>query len=314
MGELPSENFHEDDMREILSTTLACALARSAVTPSFAGELSADFPVQLIYDKVTEGDIEGAKEYLTDNAVYLIVTAPGPWEAPALVGPEAIGKWWTGIHKENGRFEVSDLMTDGDRSTFTGLYYGDRLEKIGMSPAEFDGLAVLRDGKVRVLALSYSAEYEPKLRAAAAQARSFASATEGWAIDNGKIWFEGPEIHAIPASDGGPNFFIAPPRFLGDWSEYQEIVFDKKSSGGAYSISETIILRNGNMRASLLNIPKHHTGEWLTFHVTFDADSWVLAGGANSLMDVLANVTSFEILAEYAKGKDQTAIRNVELK
>ena len=73
------------------------------------------------------------------------------------------------MHKDNGRFEVGEVMMDGDRASFDGRYYGDRLEKIGMSPAEFDGVVVLRDGKVRLLALSYSAEYAPKLRAAMAK-------------------------------------------------------------------------------------------------------------------------------------------------
>lgn len=153
-------------MRNFLTTILAGVLAISVAVPSFGGEMSAGFPVQIVYDKVAEGDIDGAKEYLTNNAVFVIVTAPGPWNVPALVGPGAIGDWWAGIHKDNGRLEVSNLMMDGDRATFMAIYYGDRLEEMGVSPAEFDGLAVLRDGKIRLLALSYSAEYEPKLQAA----------------------------------------------------------------------------------------------------------------------------------------------------
>lgn len=150
---------------KIFEVALICAVMLS---PGYlaAGEASEDFPVQPMFDKVSAGDIDGATEYLTSNAVYVIVTAPGPWSTPALVGPEAIGQWWEGMHKDNGRFEVSELQIDGDRATFVGHYFGDRLENWEVSPAEFDGLAVLRDGKVRVLALSYSADYEPKLKAA----------------------------------------------------------------------------------------------------------------------------------------------------
>jgi hypothetical protein len=61
---------------------------------------------------------------------------------------------------------------DGDRAIFRALYFGKRLEKIEMSPAEFEGVAVLRDGKVRVLVLAYTADYEPKLRAAMAKRSS----------------------------------------------------------------------------------------------------------------------------------------------
>ncbi len=158
-------------MRRILSTTFACVLAISAATPLIAGDVSAEFPVQPMFDKVAAGDIDGATEYLTDNAVYVVVTAPGPWLTPALVGPGAIGQWWEKLHEDNGRMEVSEPVIDGDRATFVGHYYGDRLEKWGVSPAEFDGLAVLRDGKVRLLALSYSADYEPKMLAALAKNR-----------------------------------------------------------------------------------------------------------------------------------------------
>lgn len=162
----PSSQLKEEVMRKMLRIIVVCALAILVAPPSIADDTSTDFPVQLIYDKVSEGDIEGATDLLTNDAVFLVVTAPGLWSTPALVGPEAIGKWWTGIHKDNGRFEVSDLVVGGDRSIFTGLYHGDRLDNWGVSPAEFDGLAVLRDGKVRLLALSYSADYEPKLDAA----------------------------------------------------------------------------------------------------------------------------------------------------
>ncbi len=161
-----SGQLGEEVMRNILSTTFACALAISATTPLIAGDMSTEFPVQPMFDKVAAGDINGATEYLTENAVYLIVTAPGPWLAPALVGPGKIGQWWNRLHEGNARFKVSELVTDGDRSTFVAHVYSDRLENWGVSPAEFDGLAVLRDGKVRLLALSYSADYEPRLQAA----------------------------------------------------------------------------------------------------------------------------------------------------
>ncbi len=146
----------------IVSATLALTLSSAM---AFAGDAS-KFPIQTLYDTVTAGDTDAATEYLTEDALYVLVPAPGPWEAPALVGREAISAGWKGMQKDNGRFEVVDLKTDGDRATFTGLYYGDRLEKIEMSPAEFDGLAISRDGKILVLLLSYTADYGPKLRAA----------------------------------------------------------------------------------------------------------------------------------------------------
>jgi len=154
-------------MINLRTIALAGSIALAGVQPVFADD--SELPVQMIYDKVTAGDIDGAVGHLTENAVYMVVTAPRPWDSPALVGRDAIRRWWQGVYKDNGRVEVSEVEMDGDRAIFRALYYGDRLAKIEMSPAEFEGLAVMRDGKVRVLVMSYSADYEPKLRAAMAK-------------------------------------------------------------------------------------------------------------------------------------------------
>lgn len=146
---------------------LALITAAAVAGPARADDATA-VPIQAMYDKVTAGDIAGAVAHLTEDAVYVIVPAPEPWGAPGVSGREAIAGWWDGMHKDNGRFEVQDLTVNGDRAIFRGLYFGDRLERIGMSPAEFEGTAVMRDGKVRLLAVVYSADYEPRLRAAMA--------------------------------------------------------------------------------------------------------------------------------------------------
>lgn len=149
----------------LIKTASALLTILLGSTGAFADEAS-KFPIQTLYDTVTAGDTTAATDYMTENALYVLVPAPVPWEGPALVGRDAISAWWKGMQKGNGRFEVVGLKSDGDRATFTALYYGDRLEKIEMSPAEFDGLAISRDGKIQVLLLSYSANYLPKLRAA----------------------------------------------------------------------------------------------------------------------------------------------------
>lgn len=158
-------------MLNLRTFALAGSVALAAALPAFSSDYG-KLPVQQIYDQVTAGDIETAVGQLTENAVYMIVPAPQPWGAPGLVGRDAIAKWWTGMHKDNGRIEVSEVEMDGDRAIFRALYYGDRLAKIDMSPAEFEGLAVLSGDKVKVLVMSYSDDYLPKLRAAMAKPAS----------------------------------------------------------------------------------------------------------------------------------------------
>ncbi len=153
-------------------TCAAMALVLTVILP--AGSVGASdaedmFAVDAAYAAVTEGDLETAVSYLTEDAVFAVVPASSRMKAPALVGREEIRNWWAGTHKDNGRVEINDLAMDGVRATFTCLYYGDKLEKLGVSPAEFDGAAVLRDGKIRVLVWSYTVEYEPRLKAALAK-------------------------------------------------------------------------------------------------------------------------------------------------
>lgn len=152
--------------------TLLAALAIAAAMPGLraGAETPIDgFVIEKAYTAVSAGDIETAVAFLTDDAMFAVVPASSRMKAPALVGKEEIGAWWSGTHKDGGRVEFFDLVEDGDRLSFTCFYHGKKLAKLGVSPAEFDGVAILRDGKIRALVWSYSAEYEPKLRAALAK-------------------------------------------------------------------------------------------------------------------------------------------------
>ncbi|MDV7141652.1 nuclear transport factor 2 family protein [Tropicimonas sp. TH_r6] len=148
----------------------ALALALTLTVPNACAADSTDtFVVEAAYEAVSAGDIEAAVAFLTEDAMFTVVPASSRMPAPALVGKEQIGAWWSGTYKDNGRVEFANLTLDGDRASFTCLYHGSKLEKLGVSPAEFDGVAILRDGKIRALVWSYTAEYEPKLHAALAK-------------------------------------------------------------------------------------------------------------------------------------------------
>lgn len=148
---------------------VALATALAATPPAWSSDTSETFVVEKAYAAVSEGDIDAALSYLTDDAMFAVVPASKRMNATALVGKDDIGAWWAGTHKDNGRVAFADLEVDGARATFTCLYYGDMLARLGISPAEFDGVAILRDGKIRVLVWSYSADYEPRLREALAK-------------------------------------------------------------------------------------------------------------------------------------------------
>lgn len=140
---------------------------------------------------------------------------------------------------------------------------------------------------------------------------------EFWTLDMGTIRHEGGEVHATPLQNYRVSYYHAPTRLLGDWSDATALVFEKKCGGGyeympAYfeEIHGDVALRNGSMRASY-EIPEHCTGEWREFRMPLEDSMWKLEGGARSLADVLENVTAFQIRAEYEKGADISAIRNV---
>ena len=142
---------------------------------------------------------------------------------------------------------------------------------------------------------------------------------ELWTLDMGTIRYEDGEVHATPLQNYRVGYYYAPKRLLGDWSDATAIIFEKKCSGGygylpAYfeEIHGDVALRNGSMRASY-EIPEHCTGEWREFRAPLDGPGWKLEGGAISLADVLENVTAFQIRAEYEKGADTSAIRNVRI-
>jgi hypothetical protein len=143
---------------------------------------------------------------------------------------------------------------------------------------------------------------------------------ELWTIDLGEAIYEGDEIHSNNSiGDYRADYFYAPTRLLGDWSDATMIEFEKMSSGGNYmsayfeDIYGDVVLKNGSMRATYA-IPQHHTGEWRTFSIALDDPGWRLQGGATSIADVLENVTVFQIRSEYASGPDASAIRNIVIR
>ena len=139
------------------------------------------------------------------------------------------------------------------------------------------------------------------------------TATTDWAVNFGDINIVESHIETSPPSDGSTSMYIAPSRFLGDWSSFSALYFDKRSSGGSYYIpsEKDVVLKNGNLVARYV-IAEHHDDTWHSYTVPLFDEGWTLEGGADSLLDVLINVTEFHIRAEYGDGVDRSALANVK--
>lgn len=155
-----------------------------------------------------------------------------------------------------------------------------------------------------------------------ASVRQFSNCTntgefaQRWSLDFGDVRYEGDAVYALPKNEGAASFFHAPSQYHGDWSGYNVITFEKLSSIQQtfdthwQEIKGDVVLDNGDMRA-LYRIPSIHDGEWHSFRVLLDDPDWNLSGGARSMADILENVTSFRIRAEYGPIEGETAIRKV---
>jgi len=140
-----------------------------------------------------------------------------------------------------------------------------------------------------------------------------------WKVDFGDFKINGAQIDAIPAGDGKTSYYIAPNSYKGNLAGFRTLTFDKKSWGGYYGDPDSygaigdVVLQNGSKTARF-DIPKDHSQTWKTYVINFNDPSWKLSGGARTINDVLSNVTSFKIRAEYGVGTDFSSLRNVIIK
>ncbi|CAG0932489.1 partial Serine-aspartate repeat-containing protein D, partial [Thermoflexales bacterium] len=151
---------------------------------------------------------------------------------------------------------------------------------------------------------------------------------EGWSVNAGALQNPGSGGNDAGSSDGyirtsAPgdsitSYFVAPPRFHGDWRNYIELKFALWSSGGSYyssgySMHGDVYLASGSKTAYRM-LPRRPATTWDPFTVLLaDTVGWTLGGGATSLTEVLSNITNFQIRAEYGVGTDQAALDSVEL-
>ena len=152
--------------------------------------------------------------------------------------------------------------------------------------------------------------------------------TENWAVSSATLSNPGEGgsgggtnngfIEVMLPTNDVTSYYVAPRKFRTDWRNYDKLSLDLFSSGGDYFTSESpnrgdIFLANGPLTAERL-FPNRPANEWESFVIPLSDDGeWILGGGATSLEDVLRRVTSFQVRAEYAMGKDASGLDNVRL-
>ena len=155
-----------------------------------------------------------------------------------------------------------------------------------------------------------------------------AGSTEGWTGENASLsnpGTGGPDgggyLYATTPGEGRVGYFVAPARLLGDWSSFTTLRLalqtGPRHDGDTFGPFEPggvgdVFLANGAMTAAYA-FPAMPTRAWTTFDVPLsDAAAWRLGGGARSLPDVLANVTSLKVRAEYVVGDADAGLASVE--
>lgn len=135
------------------------------------------------------------------------------------------------------------------------------------------------------------------------------SGGSGGGAGNGYLYLDAP-------NDSRTSYFVAPDAYHGDWRDYGALEFDLWSAGGSYytsgySMYGDVYLANGERTARLL-LGGRPASSWESFMVVLEeSEDWTLGGGAATLEEVLANVTDFQIRAEYGVGSDETGLDNV---
>jgi len=158
-----------------------------------------------------------------------------------------------------------------------------------------------------------------------------AGGVDGWTVENGTLsnpGRDGPDgrgyLYAVTPSDGATGYFVAPATASGDWSTATSVqltlrIGPKHPNGRRFGpfasgAAGDVIVANGEKTAAFV-FPSDVTASWSTFDVPLDGDAgWRLGGGAQSLAEVMANVTSFKIRAEYLLGDADAGLAEVRLR
>jgi hypothetical protein len=154
-------------------------------------------------------------------------------------------------------------------------------------------------------------------------AATFDDGLDGWTVTRGSAeWIAdgagGGHLKALVNQDRRTAYYVAPDAWHRNWIAAGAILrFDLRSTGGRYFTSRygmkgDVVLANGAMTARF-DFVERPPGTWTTFRIDPLTADWTLDGGAQTIRDVLANVTALHIRAEYGVGTDESRLDNVML-
>jgi len=110
---------------------------------------------------------------------------------------------------------------------------------------------------------------------------------------------------------GGINdLYIAPVKFLGDWTGVQTLEFDFKTSVDEDGDGITTFIHSGSTSWSMTITP---TTSWDTYVLAIEEASWSKLTGSLSFGDTLNNITALQIEAEVKGGVEYGYLDNVKL-
>ena len=139
-------------------------LASSA--PVAAQETNPAAVIKAVYDAVAAKDIDSAMALVADDMVLTIIPPPAAKPGGTFVGKEEIRNWYEGLAKGNGRAEFSNVTVSGNAATWKALWWGAYFEKLGVAPAEFEGVSIARGGLLKAATWILTEEFLARLEAA----------------------------------------------------------------------------------------------------------------------------------------------------
>ncbi len=140
----------------------------------------------------------------------------------------------------------------------------------------------------------------------------------GWTVNYGSLEQMGEHVQTSAPGEGKTSYYVAPLHLLGNWANHTKLCFDLKSWGGSYYGPDSygaegdVIIKSGNMVARY-DLSANHNGNWQSYCIGLNDRNWTLSDGAQSMSDILGNVTDLRIRAEYGAGTDHSSLRNVRL-
>jgi len=124
--------------------------------------------IRAVYAAVEAKDIDAAAELLADDVVLTLIPPP-PGLDGVFIGKEAVRGWYEVLAEGNGRSEIVDVTVSGNRATSRLKFWGDSFVAMGIAPAEFDGVNIAQNGKLKSATWIFTEEFMARFEAAMQQ-------------------------------------------------------------------------------------------------------------------------------------------------